>query len=128
MKNIKFKRLSKKDTKAICELTQLLNPDKTKKILAKRQEQMFKLNSYYCFGFYFNDELVGVSSVWEMVKLYSGRQIEIDNLIIHPEFQSKGIGTKFIKHIEAWAKKRKCKTIELNPNYALGISSGIFKG
>ena len=76
--------------------------------------EMFKIENYRCFGIYENEKLLGVSSGWITVRLYSGKQLEVDNVIINPAIQSNGIGAKFIKLIEDWAKEKDCMTVELN--------------
>ena len=75
---------------------------------------MFTFHNYKCFGFFEENKLIGVSSGWLSVRLYSDKQLEIDNLIVDPEIQSKGYGKLFLNEIELWAKKEGCKTIELN--------------
>ena len=75
---------------------------------------MFEFDNYQCFGLFENRKLIGVTSGWVTVRLYSGRQLEIDNVIIDPSLQSKGFGKAFMEEIEAWAKSNACKTIELN--------------
>ncbi len=75
---------------------------------------MFEFNNYKCFGFYEDDQLIGLSSGWITVRLYSDKQLEIDNVIISDKIQSKGYGKIFINKIETWAIENGCKTIELN--------------
>lgn len=42
---------------------------------------------------------VGISGFWSGVKLWSGKYIEIDNFIVHPEHRSKGIGKMMTDYI-----------------------------
>ena len=56
----------------------------------------------------------GISSAWTTVRLYSGKQLEVDNVVIDSSQQSKGLGKLFFEFIENWAKKNEYKTIELN--------------
>lgn len=98
----------------ILPLIQQLNPNTPIEILEDRQQQMFQFDNYKCFGFYKNEKLIGLSSGWITVKLYSGKQIEMDNVIMDSTFQSKGYGKLFVIEIEAWAVANDCKTVELN--------------
>jgi len=75
---------------------------------------MFEFETYTCFGVFVNDQLVGISSAWTTVRLYSGKQLEVDNVVIDNLHQSKGFGKLFFEFIEDWAKKNEYKTIELN--------------
>ncbi len=98
----------------ILNLTKGLNPSLPFTDLKERQISMFDFEHYNCFGLFNQDELIGVSSGWITVRLYSGRQLEIDNFIINSKLHSKGYGKLFITELEAWAKQNNCVTIELN--------------
>ncbi len=111
---IEIRFLSLDDIDQIIPLTQQLNTDRPEMILRKRQTEMFQFNNYTCFGFYVNEMLVGVSSGWITVKLYSGKQLEIDNVIVDQQHRSKGYGAIFIDAIEQWAKENQFETVELN--------------
>jgi GNAT superfamily N-acetyltransferase len=112
--NISFKELSKLDIEDIVLFAQKLNPTKSKEELDKCINEMFGFNNYYCFGLCQGKKIIGISSGWMTVRFYSGRQIEIDNVIIDDKIRSSGLGRKFIELIEIWAKDKSCKTIELN--------------
>jgi len=114
MKEINLRLLKEKKLDEVLSLTSKLNPETDLEILRKRQIEMFKFENYRCFGVYENEQLLAISSGWITVRLYSGKQLEIDNVIVNPLIQSKGIGSKFIKLIEDWAKENDCMTVELN--------------
>jgi GNAT superfamily N-acetyltransferase len=114
MNNISIKLLHADAIDEIVNLTRHLNPNHSLLELKERQSEMFQLNTYTCFGLYDNETLIGITSGWITVRLYSGKQLEIDNVIINPEIQSKGYGKYFISEIEAWAKNNGCLTVELN--------------
>ena len=111
---IDYKILSKNDIEDIARLGQQLNPNLTLEQIKNYLLQMFELETYNCFGIFFNDKLVGISSAWSTVRLYSGKQLEVDNVVIDSSQQSKGLGKLFFEFIEDWAKKNEYKTIELN--------------
>lgn len=98
----------------ICVLTEQLNPNLAKEEQLSRQTAMFEFQNYRCFGFYSNDLLVGVMSGWITVRLYSGRQIEIDNVVIDSSMHSKGHGKIFINLVQKWAQDQGCISMELN--------------
>jgi len=114
MKKIIVKILGREHLDQIVGLTQFLNPKVSISELNARQINMFDFDNYICFGLFENDTLIGLSGGWIMVRLYSGKQIELDSFIINPELQSKGYGKTFIREIELWAISKDCKTIELN--------------
>ena len=91
-----------------------LNPKLTLNEVKEYQKQMFELPTYFCFGLFIEEKLIGISSGWITIRLYSGKQLEVDNVTIDKDIQSKGYGKKFFNFIEVWAKQNNCKTIELN--------------
>lgn len=111
---IAVRLLQKEDSTAITTLTRALNPELAESLLLERQNQMFEWDTYRCFGFYVNDQLIGVSSGWITIRLYSGKQLELDNVIIQSTQQSKGYGHQFLSQMEAWALENACETLELN--------------
>lgn len=111
---IEFKILSIKELNEISVLGQQLNSKLTLEQIQLYLSQMFEQPNYICFGVYFNEKLIGISSGWTTVRFYSGKQLEVDNVIIDSNVQSKGIGKQFFQFIENWAKENDYKTIELN--------------
>ncbi len=111
---ITIKPLSVNHIDKIVELTKQLNPDKSLELIKERQMDMFTYDNHTCFGCYLIDELVGVISGWITVRLYSGKQLEIDNVIIDHTKQSMGLGNEAMIQIEQWAKNNNCLSIELN--------------
>lgn len=114
MKNISVKIVNKENLSEILNLTKQLNPTISIATLEHRQIRMFEFNNYKCFGLFEDDTLIGVASGWVTVRLYSDKQLEIDNFIIDNSVQSKGFGKLFLSEIESWAKSHNCKTVELN--------------
>jgi GNAT superfamily N-acetyltransferase len=114
MKETLVKILKQENLEQIVKLTRQLNPNMPISELESRQSKMFEFENYKCFGLFENDKLVGISSGWITVRLYSEKQLEIDNVIIDNTIQSKGYGKIFMNEIESWAKINNCKTLELN--------------
>jgi hypothetical protein len=114
MDTLEFKLLSVDQLSQIVSLTHQLNKNRTLDYLKNLQKEMFTYNHYNCFGLYKEVDLIGVSSGWITVRLYSGKQLELDNVVIDENIQSSGMGTYFLKQIESWAKAEGCETIELN--------------
>lgn len=121
-----IKLLTKENIAEILMLTQQLNPDMKKSILEERHLTMFGFDNYRCFGFFTENKLVGVASGWITVRLYSGKQIELDNVIIDANMQSSGLGKIFMLEIESWAKSENCNTIELNTYVSNGRSHKFY--
>jgi diamine N-acetyltransferase len=114
MQNIQFKKLSKSNIKEIAPFGKLLNPNKPIEEIENSLTEIFQFNNYHCFGLYQNEKLVGISGAWITVRIYSGKQLEIDHFVIDNTIRSGGLGKLFVAHIEDWAIQNDCKTVELN--------------
>lgn len=114
MKELTIKTLTVKDLPEIVKLTKFLNPEMDLDLLLQRQAEMFSFQNHICLGCYRGDALVALSSGWITVRLYSGKQLEIDNVIVNPDKQGKGVGAVFLNQIEAWARENHCLSVELN--------------
>ncbi len=108
------KQLDSSQCSEIVKLTCLLNDNLSPDLILIRQEQMFLQDNYRCFGLYINNILVGVSGAWLTTRLYSGKQLEIDHFIIHPNHQDKGLGQRFIDFLQEYALQQNCESVELN--------------
>ena len=106
--------LNTEDIDRILPLVQELNPELNARTIIENQKEMFRLSTYQCFGLFQGDNLIGISSGWITIRHYSGKQLEIDNVIVASKYQSKGYGTQFIELLEQWSREQDCKTMELN--------------
>jgi GNAT superfamily N-acetyltransferase len=61
-----------------------------------------------------NGVCVAVSGFWSGTKLWSGKYIEIDNFIVHPEHRSKGLGKMMTDYVDVLAKETGCTMIVLD--------------
>ena len=94
-------------------LTQL-NPEMDPKHIENTQAEMVKVPNYTCFGLFLDGDLIGISSGWTTVRIYCGKQLELDNVIIDSEIRSKGFGKFFMKAITDWCMKNDYQSIGLN--------------
>ncbi|RZJ66658.1 MAG: GNAT family N-acetyltransferase [Flavobacterium sp.] len=114
MDAFRFSELTKNEIPEIAKFGTLLNPDKSVQELSTLLEKMFRMENYNCFGLFKSDDLLAVSSGWVTVRFYSGKQLEVDNVVVLENYRSQGIGTILFDHIENWAIKNDCNTVELN--------------
>ena len=75
---------------------------------------MYWFKNYNCFGLYKNGNIIGISSGWTSIRMYCGKQLELDNVIIDNKLQSKGLGIVFFDKIEEWALQKEYQSISLN--------------
>ena len=71
-------------------------------------------HNYKQVAIFENDICVAVSGLWSGTKLWSGKYLEIDNFIVHPDHRSKGIGKMMTDYVDALAKETGCTMIVLD--------------
>ncbi|MCF7569648.1 GNAT family N-acetyltransferase [Sabulilitoribacter arenilitoris] len=96
------------------DLLEQLNPNLEPKQIENMLIEMVKLPNYTCFGLFQNNKLIGISSGWTTIRIYCGKQIELDNVIIDSTIQSKGYGKYFMNAIKEWSLRNDYKSIGLN--------------
>ncbi len=57
---------------------------------------------------------IGISGIWINTKLYSGKYLEMDNVVIDKDYRSKGIGKLLCDWCINKAKETNCKNIMLD--------------
>ena len=76
-------------------------------------EEMIQHN-YTQVAVFENEKCLGLTGCWSGTKLWSGKYLEIDNFIVHPEHRSKGIGKMMTDFIDKKAKDTGCTMIVLD--------------
>ncbi len=115
MKNIEVKLINPLEYEPrVLELLKQLNPEMDLTDLKHKQREMTSIPNYACFGLFLKGELMGISSGWTTVRVYCGKQLELDNVIIDNKQQSKGFGNYFMEAIKEWSLENKYQSIGLN--------------
>ena len=105
--------IPKKDISSILPLVRMLNTELSNSELLSRLDEMLA-QGYECVGVYDKEKLIGIAGLWIITKLYIGKHIEPDNVIIDPAYRNKGIGELLMNWIYEYGKKRGCVASELN--------------
>ncbi|MBK1881005.1 GNAT family N-acetyltransferase [Luteolibacter pohnpeiensis] len=112
MQNVHVKLLAHADIPAAISLLKYLNPNVGADVLTSRMETIFTDHPHYqLFGAFAGEVLVGVTGAWIATKIWCGRHMEIDNLVVHPDHRSTGAGTALINHLEELAKQKECSML-----------------
>lgn len=83
----------------IVELVQLLNPSLTAETLHERLAQQWGAEGYHCVGLFKNDRIIGLASAWVTLRLYGGKVVEFDNIVVDPA-ERGGTGTQLLALLE----------------------------
>ena len=115
MPDIRIQPLAADDLPAAADLLTQLNPETPAAIIAERLRTLLADHSHYeLAGAFSGGKLVGVAGAWIATKIWCGRYLEIDNLVVSDEQRSAGIGSLLVRHLEAIASERDCKIIVLD--------------
>jgi GNAT superfamily N-acetyltransferase len=95
------------------ELMRFLYPDFPLEKYESYLKEMVPHN-YKQLAVFENEMCVAVTGFWTGTKLWSGKYIEIDNFIVHPEHRSKGLGKMMTDYIDIKAKEEGCSMIVLD--------------
>jgi len=111
--NYTIKFIANEEMFIIIPFLRMLDKDISIELLKERISIMLTYD-YQCAGIYVGDKLIGISGVWILFKYYIGKHLEVDNVMIHPDYKGKGIGTLLINWVNDYGKSVGCVATELN--------------
>lgn len=88
-------------------------PSLTEKEYFEELSQMLPHN-YGQVGVFLNEECVGLTGYWIGTKLWCGKYLELDNVVISAKHRSKGIGKRLFDYMEKRAKEENCTMLALD--------------
>lgn len=97
------------------DLLAQLNADLPRRELERRlREIFFKHPHYELYGAYDGETLVGVCGAWVATKVWCGRYLEVDNIVVAQGCRSVGVGTFLLNEMENLARERGCEVLVLD--------------
>jgi len=90
-----------------------LYPDLTLVEYEKQLEVMLPHN-YSMLAVYEETEIIGISGVWLGHKLWCGKYLELDNVVVAQSWRSQGVGAMMFDYAKKLAKKNACSSIGLD--------------
>ena len=105
--------LDLEEMKRCFPLIKQLNPGLTKKKYDSMLDDMVH-SGYRMVGVRLAEKYVAVSGFWIATKIYSGKYLEIDNLVVDQSIRNRGIGKKICSYLVGVAQKSGCETVMLD--------------
>ena len=71
-------------------------------------------HNYGQVGIYENDICLGMTGYWIGNKLWCGKYMELDNVVVSKQHRSKGIGEMLFQHMQNKAEELNCNMLALD--------------
>ena len=97
----------------LCPLIQQLNANITIEYYDTILDEML-LHGYRMVAVYEREECLGLSGIWVASKIYSGKYLEMDNVVVAAAHRSRGIGKLLTDFITDLARQEGCITMMLD--------------
>lgn len=88
-------------------------PDLTREAYETELQLMIS-NNYGQLAVYENSEYIGLSGYWFNSKLWCGKYLELDNVIIRERYRSKGVGDFLFDAAKRKAEELNCSILTLD--------------
>lgn len=117
---IAIRPLGPADLTAAAELLCQLNPETPLDTVLERFATILNDHAHYqAFGAFAqppddSPRLVGIASAWIATKVWCGKYLEIDNLVVASTHRASGIGSRLIESLEASARELDCNVLVLD--------------
>jgi GNAT superfamily N-acetyltransferase len=77
-------------------------------------KEMLPNNRYGQVAVFDGDTCIGVSGYWIGTKLWCGKYLEIDNLVVSAKVRSKGVGKMIFGYLAEKAQQEECSMVSLD--------------
>ncbi|WP_333876337.1 GNAT family N-acetyltransferase [Flavobacterium sp.] len=94
-------------------MMQLLYPEMTLERYEQFLHQMVP-KAYRQIAVFEENTCVGLTGLWSGTKLWTGKYLEIDNFIVHPDYRKKGIGKCITDYVAKKAEESGCTCVVLD--------------
>ena len=96
------------------DVLQELYPSLTPENYLADLKEMLPNNRYGQVAIFDGDTCIGVSGYWIGTKLWCGKYLEIDNLVVSAKVRSKGVGKMIFDYLSEKAKQEECSMVSLD--------------
>ncbi len=110
----RIERVIKKEKMLLnLEVLQELYPSLTLDQYSRELDLMLS-NDYSQLAIYTQEECIAVCGVWIGNKLWIGKYLELDNIVVKSAYRSRGVGELIFQTIEQIALKENCNMLALD--------------
>jgi len=111
---LQFRLLTQKsEMLPLYPLIHQLNATVTPEYYATILDEML-LHGYRIVAVYDGEECLGLSGIWVAAKIYSGKYLEMDNVVVAAAHRSRGIGQLLTDFVIDLARQEGCVTVMLD--------------
>ncbi len=71
-------------------------------------------HNYFQIGAFEGDKCIGISGAWIGNKLWCGKYLEVDHIIVSSKYRSKGVGSLFLDLLKVIAREENCVSLGLD--------------
>jgi N-acetylglutamate synthase-like GNAT family acetyltransferase len=118
-------KLEEKLLKSINNLMKVLSPD-LEKIGKKRLKELIANPLFELYLMEITGEIVGMASLHYMETL-AKKSAWVEDVVIHPKHQRKGLGKKIIRHVVERAKKKGIKHVDLTSSPHRVVANHLYR-
>tara|TARA_B100001287_G_scaffold276569_1_gene287925 strand:+ start:5067 stop:5495 length:429 start_codon:yes stop_codon:yes gene_type:complete len=80
----------------------------------EKQLDVMLPRNYSMLAVYDRGEIIGLSGIWIGHKLWCGKYMELDNVVVAQSERSKGVGAMMFDYAKKLAKQKSCASIGLD--------------
>lgn len=110
---ITVRELATNELPALFPLIHLHNPSMDEALFRQRLAEMVPLH-YRAMGAFMGNEMIGCCGFWLRTRFWCGKEFDIDNFVVHPEYRSQKIGEVMLQWLEAKAQESGCELMVLD--------------
>ena len=115
MPTIEIRTLTDSDLAGAARLLGILNPKVPQPVIESRLSTLLGEHpDYQIAGAFADARLVGICGGGIFTKVWCGKCLEIENLVVDPEARGRGIGARLIAHFLEVARGRGCDVLTLD--------------
>ena len=105
---------SKEEMLQHLDVLQDLYPSLTLEEYSRDLDEMLPNNRYGQVAVFDGDKCIGLTGYWIGTKLWCGKYLEIDNLVVSTKYRSKGAGKFMFDYLSEKAQQENCVMMSLD--------------